>query len=69
MPIVDMPLKDIPIKDDMRIAIITRRGNIIVPSGNDCLKVGDSCVIVTTSAGEFSTINDIFKTAPKGGRA
>ncbi len=66
---VDMPLKDIPIRDDMRIAIITRRGNTIVPSGNDCLKVGDSCVIVTTSAGEFSTINDIFRTAPKGGRA
>ena len=66
---IDAPLKNIPIKDDLRIAIITRRGNIIVPSGDDCLKAGDTCVIVTTSAGEFSTLNDIFASAPKGGRA
>ncbi len=66
---VDMPLKSIPLKDDLRVAVITRRGNIIVPSGDDCLKVGDTCVIVTTSAGEFDTLNDIFRSAPKGGRA
>ena len=65
----DTPLKAIPIKDDLRIAIITRNGNTIVPSGDDCLKVGDSCVIVTTSAGEFDTLNDIFESAPKGARA
>ena len=66
---VDVPLKDAPIKDDLRIAIITRRGNTIVPSGEDCLKEGDTCVIVTTSAGEFDTLNDIFEHAPRGGRA
>ncbi len=66
---VDVPLKDAPIKDDLRVAIITRRGNTIVPGGDDCLKAGDTCVIVTTSAGEFSTLNDIFSTAPRGGRA
>ncbi len=66
---LNQPLKSIPIKDNLRIAIITRRGNTIVPSGEDMLKVGDSCVVVTTIAREFNTINDIFKTAPKGGRA
>ena len=66
---LDTPLKSIPIKEDLRIAIITRRGNTIVPSGEDCLKTGDSCVIVTTSAGEFNTLNDIFESAPKGVRA
>ena len=66
---LNTPLKSIPIKEDLRIAIITRRGNTIVPSGEDCLKTGDSCVIVTTSAGEFNTLNDIFESAPKGVRA
>ncbi len=66
---LDTPLKDMPIKDDLRIAIITRQGNTIVPSGDDSLRVGDMCVIVTTSAGEFDTLNDIFQSAPRGGRA
>ena len=66
---LDTPLKQIPIKDDLRIAVITRRASIIVPSGEDCLKEGDTCVIVTTSAGEFNTLNDVFKSAPRGIRA
>ncbi len=66
---VDVPLKSAPIKSELRVAIITRRGNIIVPTGDDCLKAGDSCVIVTTAQYGFTKLNDIFKTAPKGGRA
>ena len=66
---VDTPLKEIPIRGDLRIALITRHGNTIVPSGEDSLKMGDSCVIVTTSAGELDTLNDIFTQAPRGTRA
>ena len=65
---VDVPLKNTPIKDELRVAIITRRGNIIVPTGDDCLKAGDSCVIVTTAEDGFNKLNDIFRIPPKGGR-
>lgn len=66
---VDVPLRDMPLKDDLRIAVITRRGSTIVPSGDDCLKAGDTCVIVTTAAGAFNALNDIFSVPPKGVRA
>ena len=64
----DVPLKNIPIKDNFRIAFISRRGVIIVPTGDDYLAVGDTAVIVTTQAGRFAVLNDIFREAPRGGK-
>ena len=64
----DVPLKNIPLRENLRIALITRRAAIIVPTGDDCLCVGDTAVIVTDQAGRFNTLNDIFREAPRGGR-
>ncbi len=64
----DMPLKNIPLKDNLRIALITRRGVIIVPTGDDYLSVGDTAVIVTAQSSRFAVLNDIFREAPRGGR-
>ena len=64
----DVPLKNVPIRDNLRIALITRRGTIIVPTGDDYLSVGDTAVIVTTRAGGFDVLNDIFREAPRGGK-
>ena len=59
---------NIPLKDNLRIALITRRGVIIVPTGDDYLSVGDTAVIVTAQSSRFAVLNDIFREAPRGGR-
>ena len=58
--ITDIPLKDLQLKDNLLVSLICRNGNIIFPSGSDCIKVGDTVMIVTTHSG-FSSIQDILK--------
>ena len=66
---LDVPLRDIKLKPDMRIALITRKDKIIVPTGDDFLKIGDTAVIVTNGTGRFDVLNDIFNQTNRGGRA
>ena len=54
------PLTELKLKDNLLIALIIRKGKIIVPSGLDELTVGDSVVVVTTHSG-FNTITDVLK--------
>jgi len=51
---------DAPVQKGILIAAISRRGNVIIPSGNDCLKEGDSVVVVTSSDHSLKDLNDIF---------
>ena len=46
-------------KKDILIAFINRNGQILIPSGNDSIEVGDSVMIVTTHTG-FDDIRDIL---------
>ncbi len=43
----DIPLKDLPTKQNNLIACIGRRRKIIIPNGDDHLEVGDSVIVVT----------------------
>lgn len=43
----NIQLKDLPTKPNNLIACIVRNRQIIIPGGEDCLKVGDSVIIVT----------------------
>jgi len=54
------PIMELKLKDNLLIALINRKGKIIVPGGLDTLMVGDSVVIVTTHSG-FDTITDVLK--------
>ena len=54
------PLMDLSLKDDLLITCINRRGQIIIPSGHDMIKVGDSVMVVTKNKG-FSEISDILR--------
>lgn len=54
------PLKSLPLKPNLLISFISRRGNIIIPSGNDEIMPGDHVMIVTTNTG-FTDIKDILK--------
>ena len=58
-PVTDTPLKDLHLKKDILISCINRNGKIIIPSGQDSIKKGDSVIIVTTHAG-FTDLQDIL---------
>lgn len=55
----DIPLKDLKLKDNLLISFINRNGDIIIPSGQDCIKTGDTVMIFTTHTG-FNDIRDIL---------
>lgn len=59
--ITDIPLQNLKLKSNLLVCAIHRNGKIIIPKGQDCLKTGDSVVIITTSCGELKDISDILK--------
>lgn len=58
--VTDIPLMQLKFKEHVLVAFINRNGNIILPSGQDCIQVGDTVMIVTTHHG-FDEIEDILK--------
>ena len=57
--VTDVPLMELPLKEDILIACINRNGKIIIPSGSDRILEGDTVIIVTKHAG-FHDIDDIL---------
>ena len=60
----DVPLKALRLRDNMLIASITRRGQTIIPGGNDVFQTGDSVVVITTvdeQSLHYDDFMDIFK--------
>ena len=53
-------LMELSLKDNLLIAFISRKGSIIIPSGQDSFQVGDNVMVVTTHTG-FNSIQDILK--------
>lgn len=58
--IIDIPLMDLSLKKNLLVSCITRGGKVIIPRGQDCIKKGDSVVVITTNTG-FKDITDILK--------
>ena len=59
--VTNIPLSDLPLKKGLLLACIHRNGKIIIPSGRDCIQVGDTVMIVTTHTC-FNDILDILET-------
>ena len=57
--VTDVCLANLSLKKNLLIAFINRNGKIIIPSGNDCIRVGDTVTIVTTHSG-LRDIRDIL---------
>lgn len=53
--VTDIPLGKLKIRKNILICCINRRGQIIIPGGQDTLQVGDSVIVVLT----HSRLNDI----------
>ncbi len=58
--VTNVPLMQLNLKKNLLISFINRHGKIIIPSGQDCIKPGDTVMIVTTHTG-FTDINDILQ--------
>lgn len=54
------PLCELPLKPDLLIGCIVRKGATIIPNGNDTIEAGDSVVVITTSR-MLDDFNDIFR--------
>ena len=57
--VTGVPLKDLPLKDDLLVSCIYRDGKVRIPNGFDDIRVGDTIMVVTTHTG-FSDIQDIL---------
>ncbi|MGN0304810.1 MAG: Trk system potassium transporter TrkA [Lachnospiraceae bacterium] len=58
--VTNLPLKDLTLKEQVLVAFINRKGSIIIPSGQDCILVGDTVMVVTTHTG-FDDLQDILR--------
>ncbi|MDO4173296.1 MAG: Trk system potassium transporter TrkA [Eubacteriales bacterium] len=58
--VTDVPLKNLPLRKSLLVSFINRNGKIIIPRGDDCIKVGDTVMIVTTHEG-LMDIRDILR--------
>lgn len=58
--IYDKPLRELKIKKDCLIACIIRDNEVIIPSGNSEIRLGDNVVIVTTHK-SFDDLTDAFE--------
>lgn len=57
--LTDVPLMKLNLKKDLLISFINRNGRIILPNGQESIKVGDTVMIVTTHTG-FKDLKDIL---------
>ncbi|MDE7210513.1 MAG: NAD-binding protein, partial [Lachnospiraceae bacterium] len=58
--VTNIAFKDLALKKQLLVSFINRRGRIIIPTGQDCIRVGDTVMIVTTHTG-FHNILDILE--------
>lgn len=57
--ICDKPLRELKLKDNCLIACIIRENKVIIPDGNDSIKLGDNVIVVTTHK-NFDDLTDIL---------
>ena len=57
--VLDVPLSDLKLKSNLLLCNIVRRGKLILPSGQDTIKAGDTVIVVTTHKG-LDDIEDIL---------
>ena len=58
--LVNIPLKDLKLKQNILIAAIIHEGQVIIPSGNDVISVADNVIVVTTNQ-YLKDLNEILE--------
>lgn len=57
---INVPLSQIKLRKGILFVSFSRKGKMIIPSGNDVMKEGDLVVIVTSGSHMIRHLNDIF---------
>ena len=57
---INVPLSQIKLRKGILFVSFSRKGKMIIPSGNDVMKEGDLVVIVTSGSHIIQHLNDIF---------
>ncbi len=58
-PYLNTPLKDLTIAKGTLVAVIVRKAEIIIPHGDDVIKLGDRVIIITKNR-QLSDLDEIF---------
>ena len=58
---IGVPLKDLPIKENILVAAIVRKGQTIIPNGFDEIHKGDSVVVITSEMASLEELDDIMR--------
>jgi trk system potassium uptake protein TrkA len=58
--IYDKPLKELKFKENCLVTCIIRDNEVIIPGGNDCIKLGDNGIVVTAHK-NFDDLTDIVR--------
>lgn len=58
---VGVPLKDLPIRENILVAAIVRNGMAIIPGGFDEIRKGDSVVVITEGITTIDELDDIMR--------
>jgi trk system potassium uptake protein TrkA len=61
---LDRPLRDLRLVNDVLVAAIVRKNDIIIPHGNDVVKLGDSVILIAKDR-TISDLNDIISVLRK----
>lgn len=59
-PVAGIPLHELPLKSNVLIGCISRKGHAMIPNGQSVIEVGDTVILVTTRTG-FHDIGDALK--------
>ena len=57
---IGVPLKDLTMRPGTLVAVIVRKGKVIVPFGNDHIEAGDSVVIIACESG-INDLNEVIR--------
>ena len=59
-PYIGIPLKDLRTRPGVLVAVIVRKGQVIVPFGNDHIEAGNSVVILSRNSG-IKDLNEVIR--------
>ena len=54
------PLKDLVLKENLLIACLIRKGQVIIPGGSDTIELGDNVIVITTNT-QLRDLSDIIR--------
>ncbi|MBR7094655.1 MAG: Trk system potassium transporter TrkA [Clostridia bacterium] len=59
--LTDVPLREVALRHGVLVACIVHENEVTVPTGADCIRRGDTVVVITTSDQRMDSIGDVLK--------